>query len=133
MRRNLTFILKAFFTCIHTYIYIYVCLCMFVYMYVCMYVCVCAYMYASIFMYVCMYVFMCVFICMHACMCMYAYIYVCVRVGGIVWRELSYSKSGELSGEIVQGKCSTLGDVSCSTIFYVCHIVLHRHIQNNLS
>ena len=43
-----------------TYVCMYVCVCVYVYVYVCMYICVCMHAYACICVYVSMYVYMCV-------------------------------------------------------------------------
>src|SRR6218665_3963138 len=47
-----------------------------------MYVCICVYMYVC--MYVCMYVYM--YACMYVCICVYAYMYMYVCI--ILWGEL---------------------------------------------
>ena len=52
----------------HTYIFINVCIC--IYVYFCIYVYLCLYVY----MYICMYVYM------HVCMYVYIYIYICICV-----------------------------------------------------
>ena len=52
-----------------TYMYMYVCVCM----YVCMYVCMCTY----ICVYVCMYVCVCICVCVNICVCLYVYVCMC--------------------------------------------------------
>ena len=75
------------------------------YMYVClyMYVCICMHVYVCMYMYVniCMYVYVCVYVCvymyvcMYVCMCMCVYAYMCMYVCITYW------------GGIVRGKCPT--------------------------
>ena len=71
------------YACMCVYIYMYVCIhCLYVCLHACMYVCMhCLYVCLHVCMYVCMYV--CMFACMYVCVCMYVYIggaYVKVRV-----------------------------------------------------
>src|SRR4029434_6222713 len=72
--------------CVHTFEYMYVCLCvrvyMCVYVRVCVYVCVCA----CTCMCVCMFVHVCVCVCVRVCMCVY--VRVCVYVHVVCgWRS----------------------------------------------
>ena len=47
----------------------YVCVCMYVCLYVCMFVCVCLYVCVSVCMYVCVSVYVCLSVCMYVCVC----------------------------------------------------------------
>ena len=60
------------------YMYVYVCICMYIQwcVYVCMYICIC----------ICTYMYTCIYVCMyisysvHVCICMYMYVYVCTLI-----------------------------------------------------
>ena len=52
--------------------YVYVCLCICMYMYV--YVCICICMYMYVYVCICMYMYVYVYV----CICMYMYVYVCI-------------------------------------------------------
>jgi hypothetical protein len=86
------------YACMCVYIYMYVCIhCLYVCLHACMYVCMhCLYVCLHVCMYVCMYV--CMFACMYVCVCMYVYIggaYVKVRgqhqVFSLLFSNLSLS------------------------------------------
>src|SRR6218665_1208439 len=92
----------------HTYIQMYMYVCLYMYVYVCMYMCA----YICMYMYVCMYVCICMCVYMYVCVCVFVciHVYVCMHniLEGIARGEMSYPKrEGELSRGIVRGNCPT--------------------------
>ena len=101
------------YVCICIYVYMYVCTyaCVFICMYACMYICtyVCMYVYMCVYKYVCMYVYMyihtyvCIYVHMYICMyvCiyvhMYVYMYICMYVCILQCRRVAYSTRRSLS------------------------------------
>jgi len=63
---------------------------MYVYIYVCLYMYVCMYVYIYVFMYVCMYVYIYVFmyVCMYVCIYIYVCMYVCIYVNKQIYAPL---------------------------------------------
>src|SRR6218665_230424 len=91
------------------------------YMYVClyMYVCICMHVYVCMYMYVCICMCMCVYVCVYVCMCMCVYAYMCmyvssyvvmderIRGGGEgVGGEMSHQKGGKCPGELSREELS---------------------------
>ena len=102
------------YVCICVYIYVYICVCMCVY--VCMYVCVCTCVYVCLYICVgvcvCIYLCVCLCVCICVCVCVYIYIYIYIYVikegpcfslhsnSDLSKRELGFKVSlGEPSGE----------------------------------
>ncbi len=68
-------------------IYMFICVCVYISIY--MYICVCVYMFMYVYMYVCIHPFMCVCVYMFICVCvcvsiciyvLYIYIYICIYI-----------------------------------------------------
>ena len=52
--------------------YVYICVCMYMYMYICVYVCMYACIYVCMYVYICIYIYVCIYVCIY----IYIYIYI---------------------------------------------------------
>ena len=74
--------------CMHTYIYIwlYICIYMYIYVYICIYMYIYVYIYVYICIYICiyMYIYICIYmyIYVYICIYMYIYVYICIYIYG---------------------------------------------------
>ena len=66
--------------CVCVYIYMYVCMYTFVCVYICVYVCASVYVRMCVYMCVCMYIYVCVYVCMYVCVHIYVCVYICLSV-----------------------------------------------------
>ena len=112
----------------------YVCICICLYMYVCMYVCICVYMCVYVCMYICICIFTTVWVYVYVCMYVCMYVYICTMSGagfnsGYGLPCLSPCRTGSPPRNVGIG-CIVVCICPCLCLFickYVCmfHVICH--------